>query len=174
MKAPKQILTFLLLVLVIGITTRFAVFSGYIHSKKVELCKSTLLQQHVQVKKIIFSEEELFLDKGIYEWKEHNKELVINGSYHEVLSVHKINRGFVVAVVEDKVENDLLKHFFKKNKTAQETANSLLQLLQLQYPVPSLLVLNAPYSQFYNYQQASQPSLCLGYSSFPLLPPRTC
>ena len=174
MKVARQILPFFLLVIVTIITARFAVFSGYLHTQKIELRKTSLLQKNVQVKKLTFSEQELFVDLGPYQWKEHNKELVIEGCYHEVISVQKTDKGFVVAVIEDKTENEVLKHFFKNNKAAQETANSLLQLLQVQYPAPSTLVFKTPSIKIYNYQQASQPTLCLGFSSLPLLPPRFC
>jgi hypothetical protein len=171
-KAAKQIFPFFLLAIVILITARFAVFSGYLHSQKIELRKTSLVQQNLKVKKIIFSKEDLFEDRAEYEWKEHNKELVISGSYHEVLSVQKIGESFVVSVIEDKTENELLKGFFEKNTSAQETANNLLYVLQMQYPAPNKLTLKVPPINFYSFQQLSKPALCLGFSSSPFLPPR--
>lgn len=174
MKAAKQILPFFLLAIVILITARFALFSGYLHSQKKELRKTSLVQQNLKVKRITFSKENLFKDKGDYEWKEQNKELVISGSYHEVLSVQKVGKNFIVSVIEDKTENEILKGFFEKNTYAQKTAISLLHLLQIQYPAPSRLMLNVPPIKYCNFQQPSKPTLCLGFSSSPFLPPRAC
>ncbi len=116
------------IVLLFLISSRFLFFISFVKHQKVEFRKQLIEQNSIEIKKLELNHEALYKDGNGLEWKENNKELVINGVYHEVISVIKTNGNFLLLLLEDKEENTLFKNFFHLNKQAK---NSLLEISNL-------------------------------------------
>lgn len=125
----KRILPFVLLLLLVLITSRFLFFSGYLKIQKSIFRKEITSPSMKEVFIIKMSNNKLYKNIEGYEWKEKNKELVINGIYHEVISVKQVNGISFISVIEDKAENQLFKRFFCTNKQLQDIFSDLIKLL---------------------------------------------
>lgn len=66
------------------------------------------------------SKDDIFENKNGLEWKENNKELVIGGLYHEVVSIQSFKNYSLVYVKIDDKENKLRKDFFDCNNEINE------------------------------------------------------
>jgi L-rhamnose mutarotase len=117
----KRILPFVLLLLLVLITSRFLFFSGYLKIQKSIFRKEITSLSMKEVFVIKMTNNKLYKNIEGYEWKEKNKELVINGIYHEVISLKKNNGYSYISVIEDKAENQLFKRFFSTNKQSVVT-----------------------------------------------------
>lgn len=128
MKKLIPFTSILFIVLLFAIGARFIFFVSYLKSHKIEFRKNLLISQAGNCKQIQLVNEQVFKDGNGLEWKENNKELVIQGIYHEVVSIKKTLRGFIITVIEDKLENELFASYFQINKQAK---NSLVDLSNL-------------------------------------------
>jgi hypothetical protein len=129
MKIIKSLSPFILLLIIGAITFRFLFFISYIKGQKSDFRKQILSENTKDLKQVKFSNDDVFKNKNGFEWKEHNKELVINGIYHEVISVKKYNDHTIVSIIEDKAENTLFKKFFCMNKGIHKDFSDLIKLL---------------------------------------------
>jgi len=102
---------------------KYVFFTSYVHSQKSEFRQNLLIQKNEATYSMVFLEEELYRNTKGVEWKEDNKEIVVNGVYHEVLSVVRQNNTYVVTLIPDKAENKLFKSFF--NTKQQDESNTL-------------------------------------------------
>lgn len=57
------------------------------------------------------SNDHLFKNKGGFEWKDENKEVVYQGKYYEILEIKQLSDCFVLKVQEDIFENKLISRF---------------------------------------------------------------
>jgi hypothetical protein len=129
MKIIKSFFPFFLLLIIGVITFRFLFFISYIQEQKFDFRQQLISETNLKVIEVEFSNEDLYKNKNGFEWKEENKELVIDGVYYEVVSV-KINKDHaVVSVINDKAENTLFKKFFCANKGIHKDFSDLIKLL---------------------------------------------
>lgn len=129
MKIIKCLSPFILLLIIGAISFRFLFFISYIKGQKSDFRKQILSENTKDLKQVKFSNDDVFKNKNGFEWKEHNKELVINGIYHEVISVKKYKDHTIVSIIEDKAENTLFKKFFCMNKGIHKDFSDLIKLL---------------------------------------------
>jgi hypothetical protein len=129
MKKLSRLLSILFLVLLFLISSRFVFFISYVKSQKTEFRKQLLEQNAGETKVLKFNQHQLFKDGNGFEWKENNKELVINGTYYEVISIKKNTAAYTVILIEDKEENVLFKSYFHLNKKAKNTLKDMSELL---------------------------------------------
>ncbi len=123
------------------ITARFAVFSTAIKIQKKQFRQTVLAHQKDELKQICFNADELYKNcKGI-EWKENNKEVVMNGNYYEVISIEKKENIFLVNIIEDTKENELFKNFFKQTDRKGQLADCILFLLGMHFVPVEYVVL---------------------------------
>lgn len=118
--------------LVVGF--KFVLFQSYVRSQKSEFRKITIEKGSDKLRHLTFTDKTIYENINGYEWKHHNKELVINGQFHEVLAVIKKQGGYEVIVIADSAENELFKHFFSsESKKDNSIALHLIQFLQLSF-----------------------------------------
>lgn len=129
MKIIKSLSPFILLLIIGAISFRFLFFISYIKGQKSDFRKQILSENTKDLKQVKFSNDDVFKNKNGFEWKEKNKELVINGVYHEVISLKKYVDHTVVSIIEDKAENSLFKKFFSMNKGIHKDFADLIKLL---------------------------------------------
>ena len=129
MKIIKSLSPFILLLIIGAITFRFLFFISYIKGQKNDLRKQLLSENNTALVEVEFLNSDVFKNKNGFEWKEHNKELVINGIYHEVISIKKYKDHTIVSIIEDKAENTLFKRFFSLNKGIHKDFADLIKLL---------------------------------------------
>ncbi|MBA2611939.1 MAG: hypothetical protein H0U95_08215 [Bacteroidetes bacterium] len=125
----KNISPFILILIIGVITFRFVFFISYIQVQKSGFREELIMNNTQQLSEIKFTAADIYISKNGFEWKEKNKELLINGKYHEVISVTKVNDHFVVKIIADKTENKLFEKFFALNKNAQKGYVDLVKLL---------------------------------------------
>lgn len=145
MKKKKRLISLFLILIFLLITGRFLFFISYIKSQK-PIFRSELIQQNLSsVKRIKIDSKDLYSNTGSMQWKEHNKELVINGIYHEVISIKKLINCVLVVVIEDKEENQLFEKYFSLNKNRSSFVIELIKLLTyLTYIQDSSFRLSSP------------------------------
>lgn len=129
MKLVKNLSPFILLLIIGVITFRFLFFISYIKVQKSDFRKQLIAETNAKVFEVQFSSSDAFINKNGFEWKEKNKELVINGVYHEVISIKKFKDYILVSVIEDKTENNLFKKFFSANTGIHKDFTDLIKLL---------------------------------------------
>jgi hypothetical protein len=129
MKIIKSISPFILLLIIGVITFRFLFFISYIKGQKNDLRQQLLSENNTALVEVEFLNSDVFENKNGFEWKEHNKELVINGIYHEIISIKKYKDYTIVSIIEDKAENSLFKKFFCMNKGIHKDFSDLIKLL---------------------------------------------
>lgn len=129
MKIIKSVSPFILLLIIGAITFRFLFFISYIKVQKADFRKQLLIESNNKLIEVKISNDDLFNNKTGFEWKHNNKELVINGVYHEVISIKKIKTYSIVSVIEDKAENSLFKKFFCLHKGIHKDFADLIKLL---------------------------------------------
>ena len=129
MKIIKSLSPFILLLIIGAITFRFLFFISYIKGQKNDLRQQLLSENNTALVEVEFLNSDVFENKNGFEWKEHNKELVINGIYHEIISIKKYKDHTIVSIIEDKAENSLFKKFFCMNKGIHKDFADLIQIL---------------------------------------------
>jgi hypothetical protein len=127
-KQSRFLPLFLILVITL-ITFRFMFFMSFIRSQKSEFRHQLVKTNNSQITEIEFENSELYADGNGFEWKENNTELIINGVYHEVLGVKKINNRSKVSVIPDTAENALFQTYFGVHKAQQFNFEHLVKLL---------------------------------------------
>jgi len=129
----------LLILLLLLINFRFSFFATYIKMQKTEF-RAALLEKsnqkiiHLQIAKSNLYKNH-FLHSGKFaEWKENNKELVIDGMFHEVVSVVIVNDTAHLALIEDKAENSLFqKYISSKNIYSKDNNNFIPHVFNFNY-----------------------------------------
>lgn len=92
--------------------------------------RTELIQQNLSsLKRIKINNKDLYSNSSSMQWKEHNKELVIHGVYHEVISVKKLAKYALVFIIEDKEENQMFEKYFSLNKNRSSFVLELIKLL---------------------------------------------
>lgn len=145
MKKKRRLISLFLILIFLLITGRFLFFISYIKSQK-PIFRSQLIQQNLSsVKPIKIDAKDLYSNSNTMQWKEHNKELVIHGIYHEVISIKKLANSVLVFVIEDEEENQLFEKYFSLNKSRSSFILELLKLLTyLTYIQNPSFILNSP------------------------------
>ena len=133
MKKLVPFCSFALIALITLIAFRYLFFLSYLRQQKSEFRAELIRDKHNEVTVLKISLEELFRDKINFEWKNHNKELVIEGKYHEVIKVEKLEKYALVYVIEDQAENDLMSHYFKLDKSKHNQSADLIKILLSHY-----------------------------------------
>ena len=129
MKIVKSISPFILLLIIGVISFRFLFFISYIKVQKTDFRKQLIAESNSKVVEVKFSNEDLYKNKNGFEWKEKNKELVIDGIFHEVIGIKKFKDHSIVSIIEDKAENSLFKKFFSMHKGIHKDFSDLIKLL---------------------------------------------
>lgn len=129
MKNKKIPVSFLLILIILMITGRFLIFISYAESQKTVFRAELLQKQLLQTKTLRVSPENLFLNKNGMTWKENNRELLLNGVYHEVVALKRLKNVVLVYLVEDEEENRLFEKFFALNKKKSPFLVELFKLL---------------------------------------------
>ena len=139
MKKTRSLFPILFLLLMIFVSFRFLFFVSYIHLQKSNFRQQIVNSNYKELVKLNFQEKDLFIDKNGFEWKEKNKELLLNGSYYEVIKIEKLKDHVEVSVIADKAENLLFETYFKLNKNLHDSNTNLINLLL------NLTYLNTPF-----------------------------
>ena len=160
-------------VLLLLVSLRFVIFSACIQLQKPHFRQEALLQstgKDVRLFKIPLSA--LFVDGSGIEWKDRNKEVVIEGKFYEVITVIRKAGHADLFLIEDKGENDLFVEFFRDGDISKQRAFTLAGLLFGANFIPSgdmlLRPLAAEAEQFF---LKTQPELPEGFPGKALRPP---
>lgn len=129
MKKTKYLLPFFLIALICVTSFRFFFFVSYVRLQKTDFRRELLLNGSKELLRFEFSENELFKDTKGFEWKKHNKELVVQGVYHEVIKVVLSGKKALVFAIPDKEENTLFQTYFSLQKNIQNNGPDLVKLL---------------------------------------------
>jgi hypothetical protein len=130
-KAKAIISVFFILILLI-LNVRFLLFTSYVKSQKQEFRKQAIAQNLSDLIQIETESKELYKNKRGFEWEKNNKELVINGVYHEVLNVVIRNGKALITIIPDKAENALFERYFHEHKHTQQD-HTIALLFQLTF-----------------------------------------
>ncbi len=125
-------IVFLFLILsIVFVTARFSMLQFTIKLHKKSFRYSTLIHNKKQLKVISIPSQSIFADSDGIEWKENNKEIVINGKYHEVVEIKKNQNSFQVFVIEDDEENLMFYKYFISEKLNKQLVNCFLLIYSL-------------------------------------------
>ncbi len=120
---------FAFIVLLLILCLRFVIFETYISTHKQRFRIEALQRNEKAVKTLAVPLHELYKDFGGIEWKDQNRELVVNGKYHEVLHVEKRGQDALVFIIEDTEEDLLFAEFFSENDDQKNNFNLLTAFL---------------------------------------------
>lgn len=158
MKAFKSIGAIFLLLIMLLIGAKFIFFKSYIHFQKVQFRKSILAAPIKDLTEIMVDETDLFKDSKGIEWKENNKEVVVRGQYHEVISIKKEGNRFRVYIIPDKAENNLFQSYFTLDNTSGgRDKDQWLLLLCMNFIIPHATEWIGPEKQEQSLTIFSQP-----------------
>lgn len=115
------------------IAARFTVLQSFVNLQKKQFRQTVLLEKKKELKQVVFSEDNLFKDTKNCEWKEGNKELVLNGIYHEVVSIDKKDGNYIVTIIEDKKENELFANFFTTTNNKMQLTDCIIMILGMTF-----------------------------------------
>ena len=143
MKTKRLILFSLLVFTSLLVAFHFVFFTAYINLGKSSARTNALSLINENMKILKLKKCELYQNINGLEWKDKNKELVINGIYHEVIKLVD-NDGCITAyLVEDVKETNLVNRYFnlahQHSKNLVDTGNFLLSLKYLQTSSPVIL-----------------------------------
>lgn len=160
MKKISGFVPFLLIFVVCIVSIRFLFFISYIQFQKSNLRAQLLTDKSAEILRLTFAENDVYEDQKGFEWKENNKELVINGKYFEVLKTEKVNGKIIVSVLADKAEDELINAFFDSKKNSDtDFVNLLKDFLNLTYlkdhTSSKLLNLFFPVMDFFVFKSSS-------------------
>ena len=111
MNRPVRLLGTVLVACMLLAAGRFMIFSSYLKTQKANFRVQVLADPKASVIILTIPDSSLYRDTGKIEWKDDNKELVMDGIYHEVVRVEKSGTNIVVYLVEDREESRLYAEF---------------------------------------------------------------
>lgn len=129
MKDKKGWIALVLLATILLIAGRHAFFMSYMKSQKTLFRAANFKNNLKQTKTVEIALADLFKDKNGLVWKEHRKELVIEGKYHEVVFIQKKKNKVLVFIIEDEKENQLFETFFSLHKSKTNFFVDLIKIL---------------------------------------------
>lgn len=122
MKQFQAITAIVVLCAMIAISGRFAFFQLHLRSLKADFRHRVLSQSSLPILKLSLKKNDLYVDSGPLQWKDNNKEVVLNGVFHEVVKVILHGDSVTVYLIEDKYESDLYRRYIATDHR-QETAS---------------------------------------------------
>jgi hypothetical protein len=136
MTTKKVILYSLLVFTCVLVAFHFVFFTVYLNLGKTTARTNALSLVNENMKILTFKKSDLYKNKNGLEWKDANKELVVNGVYYEVIKLVSMDELITAYLVKDIKETNLVKRYFnlanRHSKNLVDTGNFLLSLKYLQ------------------------------------------
>ncbi|WP_317897014.1 hypothetical protein [Aurantibacillus circumpalustris] len=129
MKLKTTLFSFFLILITLLIAGRFLFFISYIATQKTAFRSELIQHSFKEARTIEVSATDLFQDKNGLVWKENNKELLIDGVYHEVICIKQMGNNVLVSLLEDKEENRLFFSFFSSDKSKTGFVTDFIKIL---------------------------------------------
>lgn len=129
MKFIKKFIPTTLLLIILLISGRYFVFISFIEFEKPILKTEASNNSQTITKQI--AANELYANKGGFEWKDNNSEVVINGLYYEVIEIKHSRNGYELLLRSDINESNYFETYFgvEEDEDEKEKNLSLFQLL---------------------------------------------
>lgn len=108
----------------------YLIFTAFICFKKSDF-RNELLKSNItfkEIKQISVQEEDLFKNKNGIEWKEQNKEILLNGNFYEIIKIESNSNKKIITIVEDNKENELFASFFSHHSNNHIFFYNLLKI----------------------------------------------
>ncbi|MDI1354739.1 MAG: hypothetical protein PSX36_07465 [bacterium] len=129
MKSIQHIGFLVCLVLLFVIVFQFVFFISYITVQKNEFSKKVLAERTELGLEVRMGRSEVFANTPGLEWKEEGNELVIQGVFYEVISIHYSGQVAIVRVIADTAENNLFATYFELHKKTDKGLHCFLSLI---------------------------------------------
>lgn len=123
----------------IFISAQYLVFYGGLQLQKQSFRAALLLKESANTKSLEIKTDQLYKDTKTFQWREHNKELIIENKFYEVLAVFQSAETAVITLIEDEKENELLQTYFQNSESHKKLSNVLQALLCLIFYPPQEL-----------------------------------
>lgn len=154
LKSTGQILAFFMLCVMLFIASRFTVLCSVVKVQKKQFRQTALLQQKNELKQIMFEANELYKNSKGVEWEENNAEIILNGTYYEVVFIEKKGNSYIVNIIEDTKESALFKNFFDKTDQKGQLAEYLTLLLGVNFNISEPIKFRQTPGQLVEHQTA--------------------
>lgn len=128
MKRSSQIAFFFCLLTTIFFSFSFLFFRAYIKSQKAGFRKELGALNASVFKTLEIEQSQLYKNGKGLEWEDGNNELVIDGKYHDVISVSAVGTRALIKFVSDEKESALFDNFFSKQKEGRDVVISFLKM----------------------------------------------
>lgn len=175
MSILRTLISCVLLVLVVLITARFSIFTGYVHLQKEQLVRTALSSRNARLTTLTLNKDQLYRNGPGREWREHNREIVLDGRYFEVKEVLVEDSLARLVLIEDQEENRLVSQFFEQDQQAKSQLGHLLLLIMSMQCLPEDAVsVTACSSPSIKYHQTPHSQLPEKFNAELLQPPRSC
>lgn len=156
---------------ILFVSARYLVFVSLIKLQKSEFRKTILAQENKNIQQLKISAGDLYKDRNGIEWKEHNKEVVINAKFYEVISVLRNGDFCLVSIIEDEMENSLFMQFFATNDSTDDLNDCLGLLFELNFDIPFSGAFKQPEERPVKYRLACNSDYCSGFFFRNIKPP---
>lgn len=162
----------LLTACVLLVACRFLFVSSYLRHKKQEFRAEALLAPGAVVLEMRLPLSMLYRDAPGLQWVDQNKELVVNGVFHEVVGFRVNGETVTVLLVEDTAESLLFAAFLADDseKNGLSVFYYLIASFQFRHPVPANADPARPCTRLVFIPPPAEIP-CGGYEPFLLRPP---
>jgi hypothetical protein len=98
-------------VLLLLSSSRFIIFNHYMGKQKETFRQKALLTNAKALSVLRIGKKDLYVDGSGREWKDGNRELLLNGKFHEVVAIKEDGRSVLLYLIEDSRESQLFHEF---------------------------------------------------------------
>lgn len=158
------------------ITGHYFIYKTVLNSHKKEF-KAYINANYAKIEKIEILTNELYANSSKITWMDNNQELCINGMMYDILSITKMNSGYVLNVVKDKEEKELMYRYqnqfnelYNNGDTGKNNTNLIKDFLSLKYFQNSCLQIKT-IAKSYSYFDFLITKISNGYLIVPSPPP---
>ncbi len=131
MNKLRTCISVFLITLMALVCCRYVIFNSYVRVQKHEYRKKALENHIGEVRTIDCRSQDLYNNKPGFEWKKNNKEVVINGVYHEVLNIVRKGSAVKIYVIPDTEESKLFNSYFTSDKNKDNNSSICALILNV-------------------------------------------
>ncbi len=162
-----------LFLLLLCFSARHLMFKNYLSFQKNRFRLELFKSNQADIFTIQMPAEKLFLNENGIAWEDKNKELVMNGLYHEVLHIQIKEGKAIISLIEDRFENNLIAKYYKSLSKEDTAYNLFAEFLQLKFITSTTDFDFSTYTQKVNHLTAYAASTTPSHFLKVFIPPKT-
>lgn len=133
-----------LTILLLSISSfRYLLFAGYMQIEKTAIRRDISNRREHAYQYLRCSKKDLYHSTGSITWKDHNKEVVIDGTFYEIVAISNNRDTCILKLEKDDFETSLFDAFLKlHDKLNKEKCRMLFGTIDVHFTVRSTTLLS--------------------------------